>query len=215
MTTEGQQVVTAQELDAALNSAVVASGATPASPPHPGVGADVSAGSPCMEGAEPTAGEPLSGSAAPAAAPDDETSDHVGEPDFTGVSTVTYAPHPDGLPDPGEVVWTWVSYEEDLTRGKDRPVLVVGRDDDFLLALMLTSHDHDGPGSDQADEERFGRHWLDLGPGAWDTRGRPSQVRLDRVLRVDPAGVRREGATLEPDRFDLVAQRLREAQGWS
>lgn len=138
-----------------------------------------------------------------------------GSADFRGVATVTYEPHPDGLPDPGEVVWTWVAFEEDPHHGKDRPVLVVGRDDPFLLALMLSSRDHEGPGSDEADEARHGRHWLDLGAGAWDVRGRPSQVRLDRVLRVDPSGVRREGATLDRDRFERVAQRLRADQGWS
>ena len=41
---------------------------------------------------------------------------------------VTYAPDLDGRADPGEVVWTWVVYEDDPSRGKDRPVLVVGRD---------------------------------------------------------------------------------------
>ena len=38
---------------------------------------------------------------------------------------VVYAPDLDGRADPGEIVWTWVVYEEDPTRGKDRPVLVV------------------------------------------------------------------------------------------
>ncbi|MGL5857645.1 MAG: hypothetical protein ACRC35_04430 [Angustibacter sp.] len=33
--------------------------------------------------------------------------------DFTGRSTVRYRPIADGLPDPGEVVWAWVPYEED------------------------------------------------------------------------------------------------------
>ena len=32
----------------------------------------------------------------------------------------------DGEPDPGEVVWAWVPYEDDPAQGKDRPVLVVG-----------------------------------------------------------------------------------------
>lgn len=139
----------------------------------------------------------------------------TGGSDFRGASTIRYEPDPDGEPDPGEVVWTWVPYEEDQRRGKDRPVLVVGRDGASLLALMLTSRDHDGPGSDQADEEAHGRHWVDLGVGAWDKRGRPSQVRVDRVLRVDPSGVRREGATLDRERFELVAERLRADHGWS
>jgi hypothetical protein len=34
---------------------------------------------------------------------------------------LAYDPHPDGKPDPGEVVWAWIPYEDDPTRGKDRP----------------------------------------------------------------------------------------------
>ena len=41
---------------------------------------------------------------------------------------LVYAPDLDGRADPGEIVWTWVVYEDDPTKGKDRPVLVVGRD---------------------------------------------------------------------------------------
>jgi hypothetical protein len=68
--------------------------------------------------------------------------------DFTGTIRVQYEPHPDGVTDPGEIVWTWVPFEEDHSRGKDRPVLVVGRDGRYLLALPLTSKDHhrDGAG---------------------------------------------------------------------
>jgi hypothetical protein len=116
--------------------------------------------------------------------------------------TVGYRPQADGEPDPGEVVWAWVPFEEDDGRGKDRPVLVVGRDGDALLALMLSSKDHD---LDAADEARHGRHWVDVGTGPWDRQGRPSEVRVDRVLRLDPADVRREGATLDRARFDAVA----------
>ena len=36
--------------------------------------------------------------------------------DFTGTLRPVYAPSPDGLPDPGEIVWTWVPYEEDHSR---------------------------------------------------------------------------------------------------
>ena len=39
----------------------------------------------------------------------------------------SYAPEPDGQPDPGEVVWGWVPFEDDPSQGKDRPVLLVGR----------------------------------------------------------------------------------------
>src|SRR3954465_3472466 len=45
--------------------------------------------------------------------------------DFTGRAKTSYAPKPDGNPDPGEVVWTWVPFEEDYSQGKDRPVLLI------------------------------------------------------------------------------------------
>ena len=137
--------------------------------------------------------------------------DHVAERpeyagDFEGTVHVEYTPHPDdGVADPGEVVWTWVPFEEDYTRGKDRPVLVVGSDGPLLLALILTSKDHD---RDAADEARWGRVWLDIGSGPWDKEGRRSEVRLDRVLRIDPAQVRREGAVIGEDLFNQVAAEL-------
>jgi hypothetical protein len=114
---------------------------------------------------------------------------------------IGYAPRPDGHPDPGEIVWGWVPYDEGDGRGKDRPVLVIGRRGPDLLALQLSSKDHD---RDAADEARWGRYWTDIGTGAWDSRGRPSEVRLDRLLVMDPARVRREGAALDRARFDRV-----------
>lgn len=118
---------------------------------------------------------------------------------------VVYAPNLDGQADPGEIVWTWVAYEEDPTRGKDRPVLVVGRDRTTLLGLMLSSQDRHG-----ADRE-----WIGIGTGSWDHEGRASWVRLDRVLDVPEEGIRREGAVLDRERFDLVATRLRAEYSWS
>ncbi len=121
----------------------------------------------------------------------------------TGITTaeIEYAPHRDGHPDPGEVVWTWVPYEEDSSRGKDRPVLVIGRRRTSLLALMLTSKDHD---RDAAQEALAGRHWMDVGSGGWDSEGRPSEVRLDRLLMIEPSAVRREGASLDERVFRAV-----------
>jgi PemK-like, MazF-like toxin of type II toxin-antitoxin system len=117
---------------------------------------------------------------------------------------LVYAPQLDGRADPGEIVWTWVAYEDEPDRGKDRPVLVVGRRDTTLLALMLSSR-----------PERDGqRHWFALGAGAWDRQERPSWVRLDRVLDVAEDGIRREGAILDRARFDAVARALREGYGW-
>ena len=114
---------------------------------------------------------------------------------------VSYAPRADGRPDPGEVVWGWVPFEDDPRRGKDRPVLLVGRDGRWLLALQLTSKDHNGYPSPGGR-----RRWVDIGSGAWDRQGRPSEVRVDRVVRVDPKAVRREGAVLSRQRFDAVAR---------
>jgi hypothetical protein len=124
---------------------------------------------------------------------------------------VDYRPHDDGRPDPGEVVWAWVPYDEGDGRGKDRPVLIIGRRGGDLLGLMLSSQDHD---RDAADEARHGRIWTDLGRGAWDSRGRPSEVRLDRLLVLGPATVRREGAALDRMRFDRVVADARRVQGW-
>ncbi|WP_027499936.1 type II toxin-antitoxin system PemK/MazF family toxin [Rhodococcus sp. UNC363MFTsu5.1] len=118
---------------------------------------------------------------------------------------VEYSPDLDGRADPGEVVWTWVTYEEDAHQGKDRPVLVVGRDGDTLLGLMLSSN-----------AERDGdRNWMGVGSGSWDSAGRPSWVRLDRVLDVPESGIRREGAILDQRRFEQVASRLRSDFSWS
>ena len=66
---------------------------------------------------------------------------------------------------------------------------------------MLTSKDHD---RDAAQEARDGRFWLDIGSGAWDAQGRPSEVRVNRLLEVDPEAVRREGAVLDEARFAAV-----------
>jgi len=116
-----------------------------------------------------------------------------------------YSPDLDGEADPGEVVWGWVAYEDDPTQGKDRPVLVVGRDGRTLLGLMLSSR-----------SERDGqRNWLALGPGEWDRDARPSWVRLDRILEVDEDGIRREGAVLDQPRFDRIAGVLRSDHGWA
>jgi hypothetical protein len=128
--------------------------------------------------------------------------------DYEGVVRVEYTPHPDdGVADPGEIVWTWVPFEEDHHRGKDRPVLVVGSDGPYLLALILTSKDHD---RDAADEARWGRVWFDIGSGPWDKAGRNSEVRLDRVLRVEPGQVRREGSVIGEVLFGQVARELHE-----
>jgi hypothetical protein len=135
----------------------------------------------------------------------------VGAPAPATGDEIGYVPRDDGRPDPGEVVWAWVPFDEGDGRGKDRPVLVIGRRGTGLLALMLTSKDHD---RDADDEARYGRVWTDIGSGPWDARNRPSEVRLDRLLVLDPTGVRREGAALDRARFDHVVTEARRGQGW-
>lgn len=126
--------------------------------------------------------------------------------DYQGMPAVTYAPVPGRRPDPGEVVWTWVPFEEDHTRGKDRPVLLVGRDGEWLLGLPMTSLDHD---RDAAQEAAEGRYWHDIGRGPWDPKGRSSEVRLNRVVRIDPRGVRRVSAHVSAATFDAVVAGMR------
>ncbi len=118
---------------------------------------------------------------------------------------LVYAPDLDGRADPGEVVWTWVVYEDDPSRGKDRPVLVVGRDRRTLLGLMLSSQ----------ERHQSERDWVGIGSGPWDYEARASWVRLDRVLDVPEEGIRREGAILERETFEIVAARLRAEYSWS
>ena len=124
---------------------------------------------------------------------------------------VEYRPRDDDRADPGEIVWAWVPFDEGDGRGKDRPVLVIGRRGEDLLGLQLSSQDHD---LDADDEARHGRYWTDIGTGAWDRQGRPSEVRLDRLLVLDPARVRREGAALDRARFERVVAEARRVQGW-
>lgn len=124
----------------------------------------------------------------------------------TALRSARYSPEADGRPDPGEVVWTWIPYEEDASRGKDRPVVVLGRSGAGLHVVQMTSKDHD---RDAAQEAESGRHWMDIGSGAWDPKRRPSEVRLDRVLWVPEAQVRREGATLPKSTFDMIVEGVR------
>ncbi|MFD8410544.1 type II toxin-antitoxin system PemK/MazF family toxin [Streptomyces sp. NPDC059650] len=128
------------------------------------------------------------------------------DPGAIGPVRTSYAPVRDGDPDPGEIVWTWVPYEENDGRGKDRPVLIVARETGrpTLLAVQLSSKRHDDD-----------REWVPIGVGPWDRAGRQSWVAVDRVLRVHEAGMRREACALDRGRFGLVANRLRERYGWA
>lgn len=124
----------------------------------------------------------------------------------SGLPPLEYAPQADGEPDPGEIVWAWVPYEDDPRLGKDRPVLVIARMRGGFLGLQLTSQDHS---RNTEREAHFGRNWLSIGSGSWDSQRRDSEVRLDRVLFLPPLGVRREGASLDKQRYLEVAAALR------
>jgi hypothetical protein len=122
--------------------------------------------------------------------------------DAARAAKLDYSPTMDGDADPGEVIWAWVPFEEDDSRGKDRPLLVVGHANGDLVALMLSSKE---PRDD----------FLELGAGAWDREGRPSYLRLDRVFALDSDDdIRREGAVLAPAAFGQVVDALRERHGW-
>ena len=118
---------------------------------------------------------------------------------------ITYQPHRDGDPDAGEIVWTWVPYAERDGRGKDRPVLVIGRQDaSRVYAVRLTSKSHDGD-----------RDFLAIGSGPWDAQGRPSWVDIEQLYSVHADGMRREASALDPERFTRVASALHARYGWT
>ena len=113
--------------------------------------------------------------------------------DFVGQITPDYSPHRDGDPDPGEVVWAWVPFEEDHSQGKDRPLIDIGRsvaDPSILVALMLSSKDHDDD-----------RNWYSVGTGNWDSEHRQSWARTDRPLALPEHSTRREGGVLDKATF--------------
>ena len=51
--------------------------------------------------------------------------------------------------------------------------------------------------------------YINIGSGDWDSRGRPSEVRLDRVIRIDDRAVRREGAIIPMQLFSQIVAEVR------
>ncbi|WP_028649844.1 type II toxin-antitoxin system PemK/MazF family toxin [Nocardiopsis sp. CNT312] len=141
---------------------------------------------------------------------EDTTHPHKGQvreiPTESNATRLVYAPERDGLADAGEIVWTWVPYEEDPEQGKDRPMLVVGRKDGRLHGLMLSS---------QTPDHWERQDWLPIGSGAWDRERRDSHIRVDRLFEFDEDDIRREAAVLDEEVFWLVADVLRARYGWS
>jgi len=104
---------------------------------------------------------------------------------------VEYSPDIDGDADPGEVVWTWVPYEDDPSKGKDRPVVIIGRSGNDLAGVPLTSKNR-------------GHGAVPVGTGGWDRSGRPSYAKVEQLLVVRERDVRREGSVLDRQKFDAV-----------
>lgn len=111
----------------------------------------------------------------------------------------SYEPNPDGDPDPGEIVWTWVPYAENDGRGKDRPVLIISRTQDGATAgCYLSTKEHRG--------------FISVGTGAWDSQGRESFLSPERILRVTESGMRREGHVVPRERFVAAVKALSRMQ---
>ena len=144
---------------------------------------------------KPSAPKPSASTRSASTASASDGSDYPG--DYRDMINFEYSPSLDGDADPGEIVWTWVPFEEDHSQGKDRPVILVGRDGEYLLALMMTSKDHN-------NREHADPNYLDIGSGPWDPQGRASEVKLNRVIRVRPDAMRREGAIMPEDTFRLI-----------
>ena len=112
---------------------------------------------------------------------------------------IEYSPCLDGDPDPGEVVWTWVPYEEDPSAGQGSP-----GGDHRPAWRPLGGGAVDVEGSRQ--RAAGCRRSRAVGP-----RGRVSYAKVERLLDVVPEQVRREGAVLERRHFDDVVAGVRRA----
>lgn len=127
------------------------------------------------------------------------------DPERVGEVNVSYSPAQNSLPDSGEIIWTWVPYVENDGRGKDRPVLVIGRESATrVYAVRMTSKAHDGD-----------RDFLSIGSGAWDSQGRESWVDIEQLYSVHHEGMRREAAALDRARYARVTDALIRRYGWA
>jgi mRNA-degrading endonuclease toxin of MazEF toxin-antitoxin module len=112
--------------------------------------------------------------------------------------SISYEPLPDGKPDPGEVIWVWIPYEEDPTVGKDRPAVAVGwvpsTPEDDVAVVPLTSKWRSGQ--------------VSVGLGSWDGGRKRSYAKVDQLYVVNRNDVRREGSSLPKPVFDTVVRAL-------
>ncbi|PRQ11666.1 hypothetical protein C1Y63_04445 [Corynebacterium sp. 13CS0277] len=117
--------------------------------------------------------------------------------------SIYYAPDMDGQADPGEVVWMTLADDEGDTQ--ERAFVVVGRTHHEIMALLIS------PNAEHAEEKT----WLDIGSGVWESSGRNSWVRLDKVVTMPEDAIRRQGAVMPRRRYDRIAHRLRSEFGWN
>lgn len=98
---------------------------------------------------------------------------------------------------PGSVVWTWIRFSDDITQGKDRPVVVMTVNGSKLQVLPMTSKEH----ANRSDE-------MTVGSGPWDPRGRTSYLKLATLIQVDRQQVRRVAGRLDDRRFAMVMREV-------
>ena len=80
----------------------------------------------------------------------------------------------------------------------------------WLLGLMLTSKDN-VPGAVGDVHETEHARYINIGTGEWDHAGRSSEIRLDRIVRIEDGAVRREGAIMPMGLFSRVVDEVRNA----
>ena len=108
----------------------------------------------------------------------------------------------DGDPDPGEIVWTWVPYEEDPEVGKDRPVLVVAHMGSDVAAVQMTSMDHDRDAAQPAAPpgvavvDKFLLQAAYRLPGAWIIQRQMHEVHFRNLFTLGKQGVEGKGHDL-------------------
>ncbi|AZA11920.1 type II toxin-antitoxin system PemK/MazF family toxin [Corynebacterium gerontici] len=118
--------------------------------------------------------------------------------------SIVYAPDMDGQIDPGEVVWFWAPSDHGDQLLNERSLVVVARSADMISGLLTS------PNPDHERDE----HWLDIGSGPWDASGRQSWVRIDKLVSVPQSHIRRQGVVMPQQRFERIANRLRQDFGW-
>lgn len=129
----------------------------------------------------------------------------VARPSENYARAIVYAPDMDGQADCGEIVWAPVQLNNAEEAPKERAVVVVGRQRQTLLGLLIS----------QRKEHRNEPNWEPIGANSYSSEREPSWVRIDRVIEVPESGIRRGGAVMPQKRFEIIAARLREEHNWS